>query len=94
MKEDWLTDIVKKSKTKEDMKVSHFFPLTGSWEQNAGYGVEGVFKIYNSVIENNLLRFSGPTLFSPMLQEVNKFSKEIKEESPKTTQFWLLSQTE
>lgn len=80
---DWLMDIVKNSKLKEDMKVSHFFPLTGDWEQNAGLGVEGVFGIYNSVIENDILRFSGPTLFTPMLQEVTKFTKEISQEDPK-----------
>lgn len=74
----------------KEQEVSHFFPLTGSWELNAGYGIEGLFEIYNNVVEHNLVKMSGPTLFSPMLKEVNEFAKQNLIKDPNTFTILLI----
>ena len=56
-------------------RVSHFFPLTGDWSNCAGQGIEGVFEIYMNSVLKPRFRMSGPTLFSPMLKQVNLFTK-------------------
>lgn len=64
--------------SEEKKNVSHFFPLSGNWDENAGHDIEGVFEIYTQVIKQNLVRMSSPTLFSPMLKEVNGFAREAR----------------
>jgi len=60
--------------------VSHFFPCSGNWEANEGYGVQGCFELYNKALMN--CRLSGPTHFSPLLQEVLKFTREEYSKDP------------
>jgi hypothetical protein len=55
-------------------RLSHFFPLSGNWKDCAGYGIDGVFKIYSSFLEKKGILMSGPTLFAPMISEINKFA--------------------
>ena len=57
-----------------NQETSHFFPLTGNWQSPAGFGIHGVFSIYNDAVQN--IQMSGPTLFSPMLEELIKFTEE------------------
>jgi hypothetical protein len=54
-------------------KTSHFFPLTGDWNNCAGRGINGVFDIYTSAVENVVL--GGPTFFAPMFKEIVNFTK-------------------
>ena len=55
-------------------KVSHFFPCSGDFNNNEGYGVEGVFNLYQKALQN--VRLSGPTYFAPLLNEVLKYTKQ------------------
>lgn len=52
--------------------TSHFFPCSGSWQNCAGRGIEGVYSLYNHALMN--CTFSGPTYFSPMINEIIKFT--------------------
>ena len=63
-------------------RISHFFPLSGKWKNCAGQGIDGVFKIYSSFLERKGIIMSGPTLFAPMLEEINKFAQEKFKENP------------
>ena len=53
--------------------TSHFFPVSGDWDNCAGVGVEGVFNIYTTGLDN--IDLSGPTFFAPMLRDINEFTK-------------------
>jgi hypothetical protein len=63
-------------------RLSHFFPLSGKWDNCAGYGIDGVFEIYTSCLNRPGIKMSGPTLFAPMISEINKFSQEKFKENP------------
>lgn len=67
---------------KVDKRASHFFPLTGDWDNANGDGIEGVFQIYTELLNSNKIRMSSPTLFSPMLDQVNKMTIEGFKEDP------------
>jgi len=56
--------------------VSHFFPLSGKWDACAGNGIDGVFDIYTSCLQKKGIIMASPTLFAPMLGEINKFAAE------------------
>jgi len=53
--------------------VSHFFPCSGDINNCAGKGIEGVFGLYQYALQNVIL--SGPTYFSPLLEEVINYTK-------------------
>ena len=55
-------------------QTSHFFPCSGLWDQTEGYGVEGVFELYNTALQ--YVKLSGPTYFAPLLTEVEKFTRQ------------------
>lgn len=61
-------------------QVSHFFPVSGDWNNCAGVGVEGVFDIYGKGLKN--IQLSGPTFFSPMLKEINQFTEANFKQDP------------
>lgn len=61
---------------KVEKYASHFFPLTGDWENTSGEGLEGVFEIYTNLLKSNKIKMSSPTLFSPMLNEINRITIE------------------
>ena len=63
-------------------RVSHFFPLSGKWDACAGKGISGVFDIYTNCLEKKGIIMASPTLFSPMLREINKFAAEKFQENP------------
>jgi len=55
-------------------KVNHCFPL--NLQQNPEVkGVQGIVNAYHHVLDNNLLQFSGPTLFQSILQNAINISK-------------------
>ena len=66
----------------EKRKVSHFFPISGSWEECAVRGVDGVFGLYTECLKQNYFKMSGPTLFAPMLKEINKYTLNNFNEDP------------
>ena len=53
-------------------QVSHFFPCSGDFNNPAGQGIVGCFALYQNAI--NYTQLAGPTLFAPLLSEVNKFT--------------------
>lgn len=57
-----------------EKRASHFFPLTGKWDDTSGKGIEGVFQIYTDLLNSNKIKMSSPTLFAPMLHQVNKMT--------------------
>lgn len=59
--------------------VSHFFPLTGDWDNPAGKGIMEVFQIYSGCITK--VKMAGPTLFGPLLEETIKFTKKTFEKN-------------
>lgn len=54
-------------------EVSHFFPCSGDFENCAGFGIKGVFDLYNTALMN--IEFKGPTYFTPFLTEIIKFAR-------------------
>ena len=58
----------------------HFFPCSGDYQNCAGYGVEGVFQLYNHAIQN--VELSGPTHFNPLLTECIKFTEASAQADP------------
>lgn len=63
-------------------KVSHFFPLTGNWRESAGKKIEGVFEIYTNLLKDKFIDMGGPTLFSPMLEEINRIASDSFQSDP------------
>ena len=61
-------------------QTSHFFPLSGDYQNCAGKGVEGVFQLYNQAIAS--VELSGPTHFSPLLKEVINFTAASSAQEP------------
>jgi len=53
--------------------ASHFFPCSGDPNNCAGSGVDGVFELYKYALGNVIL--SGPTLFSPLLEESIRYTE-------------------
>lgn len=74
-----VVEIVEK---KVEKRASHFFPLSGKWENTSGNGIEGVFEIYTNLVNSNKIRMSGPTLFAPMLDNINKMAYENMKKDP------------
>jgi hypothetical protein len=61
-------------------KTSHFFPLSGDWNNAEVYGVDGIFQIYGFGIQ--CVRLSGPTYFAPLLTETLQFTQENYAKDP------------
>jgi hypothetical protein len=51
-------------------QISHCFPLTGDLANCEVPKIEGVVDIYKSTLPS--IKFSGPTLFEPLLKEFEK----------------------
>ena len=49
------------------MSANHCFPLNGNPSDPEVVGVSGVMDIYHTALYN--VRFSGPTLFTPILEK-------------------------
>lgn len=62
-------------------QVSHFFPLSGDWNNCAGIGIEGALNIYSSAV--GMVSMSGPTHFAPMFRETVNFAKMSFEQDPR-----------
>ena len=54
-------------------KVLHFFPCSGDFASPAGFGVEGVFELYQHCIKH--VSLDGPTYFAPLLKEIVEYTK-------------------
>ena len=48
--------------------VSHYFPCSGSFENDHGYTVEGIFDQYIHCMRH--ISLNGPTYFAPLIKEV------------------------
>ncbi len=60
--------------------ASHFFPMSGDWQNCGAQGTAGLFALYNHALMNTEL--AGPTFFSPLLIEINKFTEASKQQNP------------
>lgn len=63
----------------EKGETNHFFPLTFDWKNPAGKGMLEIFRIYSSAISR--VKMTGPTLFSPLLEETIKFTNKTFEKN-------------
>lgn len=54
-------------------ETSHYFPLSGDWNKPSAHGIQEMFDVYSKSL--NCVQMSGPTLFSPLLEEVNFYFK-------------------
>eukprot|EP00746_Dinoflagellata_sp_MGD_P037405 gnl/MRDRNA2_/MRDRNA2_189901_c0_seq1.p1 gnl/MRDRNA2_/MRDRNA2_189901_c0~~gnl/MRDRNA2_/MRDRNA2_189901_c0_seq1.p1 ORF type:complete len:556 (+),score=92.72 gnl/MRDRNA2_/MRDRNA2_189901_c0_seq1:3-1670(+) len=54
----------------QDLRVSHCFPLSGRADSAEVHDVDGILAAYRNSIRTTTL--SGPTLFAPLIQEVNR----------------------
>lgn len=61
-------------------QVCHFFPCSGDFQNTSGQGVEGCFQLYQYAMQN--ITFSGPTKFSPLLNEVINFTESSMKQDP------------
>jgi hypothetical protein len=61
--------------------VLHFFPVTGYVDEPEVKGLDGMMAAYENIVKN--VDFSGPTLLSPMIKEMNKIAKQKKIENLK-----------
>lgn len=67
---------IAKKKERKHYQVSHFFPLTGCWRDTSGKGIDGVFEIYTNLLKKKRVKMGGPTLFAPMITEVNRIASD------------------
>lgn len=63
-------------------KTSHFFPLSGDWQECAGLGIEGCFHLYKHALKHTGLR--GPTFTAPLIEEVIEHVHEKKQENERS----------
>jgi len=59
--------------------VLHCFPLTGNSKNTEVHGLDGIMDVYSTALTK--LNFSGPTLFVPLLKEMEKVAKKHKAEN-------------
>ena len=58
--------------------VSHFFPLSFDPNNTSGFGIEGVFEIYQRALPQ--ISLAGPTFFAPMMENLVNFTKTKEKE--------------
>jgi Copine len=54
-------------------KTLHFFPCSGDFASPAGFGVDGVFELYQHCIKHVTL--DGPTFFAPLIKEIVEYAR-------------------
>jgi hypothetical protein len=60
--------------------VNHSFPLTGDQKHPEVHGINGILEAYRNAISN--IQFSGPSLFSPIIETAVNLASEFKKKSP------------
>jgi len=60
---------------KNTREVSHCFPLNEDNQNAEVYGVDGILDIYRKALNNNNIRFYGPTMFSQIINAAAEIAK-------------------
>ena len=54
-------------------QTNHFFPCSGDFSNCSGQGIQGVFELYKTALQN--VQLAGPTYFAPLMREVRLFTE-------------------
>ena len=66
------------ARTTPNSPVSHFFPLSFNSAAPDGFGVDGIFQLYESAVRN--VELAGPTLFAPLMENIVNFAQKSSQQ--------------
>ena len=76
------------AKVGQPKRISHFFPINFNHQNPFVDKFDTLFKAYHHCIQNII--FSGPTLFAPILNQINEFTKRRYQNDPYNYSVFLL----